>query len=53
MAPGFNDALGEGFKQFLYDASVNILTVTKGAVYVCMSSSELHTLQAAFSNLLA
>jgi DNA modification methylase len=44
-----NDALGEGFKQFLYDASVNILTVTKGAVYVCMSSSELHTLQAAFS----
>jgi hypothetical protein len=43
-----NDALGEGFKQFLYDASVNILTVTKGAVYVCMSSSELHTLQAAF-----
>ncbi|MBF0354946.1 MAG: site-specific DNA-methyltransferase [Alphaproteobacteria bacterium] len=44
-----NDALGDGFKQFLYDASVNILTVTKGAVYICMSSSELHTLQAAFT----
>jgi DNA modification methylase len=43
-----NDALGEGFRQFLYDASVNILAVTKGAVYICMSSSELHTLQGAF-----
>ena len=27
----------------------NILSVTKGAVYVCMSSSELHTLQRAFA----
>ena len=44
-----NDALGDGFRQFLYDASVNILTVTKGAVYMCMSSSELHTLQDAFT----
>ena len=43
-----NDALGESFGAFLYDASVNILTVTKGAVYVCMSSSELDTLQKAF-----
>jgi DNA modification methylase len=43
-----NDALGGGFKQFLYDVCVNILTVTKGAVYMCMSSSELHTLQSAF-----
>ena len=34
--------------RFLYDASVNILTVTKGAVYICMSSSELDTLQKAF-----
>ena len=32
----------------LYDACVNILTVTKGAVYICMSSSELDTLQKAF-----
>jgi DNA modification methylase len=44
-----NDALGEGFRQFLYDASVNILSVTKGATYICMSSSELHTLKTAFT----
>ncbi len=43
-----NDALGESFGAFLFDASVNILTVTKGAVYICMSSSELDTLQKAF-----
>ena len=44
-----NDNLGEGFERFLYDACVNIITVTKGAVYICMSSSELHTLQKAFA----
>jgi DNA modification methylase len=43
-----NDNLGEGFEQFLYDACVNFLLVCKGAVYVCMSSSELDTLQSAF-----
>ena len=43
-----NDDLGEDFEQFLRDACVNILAVTKGAVYICMSSSELHTLQNAF-----
>jgi len=43
-----NDNLGDGFEQFLRDACANILTVTKGAVYICMSSSELHTLQKAF-----
>ena len=43
-----NDFLGEEFGAFLYDACVNILTVTKGAVYMCMSSSELDTLQTAF-----
>jgi DNA modification methylase len=43
-----NDNLGEGFERFLYDACVNILAVTKGAAYICMSSSELHTLQKAF-----
>ena len=43
-----NDNLGDGFEKFLYDACVNILTVCKGAVYICMSSSELHTLQKAF-----
>ena len=45
-----NDALGEGFYQFLYDTCVNLLMVTKGACYVCMSSSELHTLQKAFTD---
>jgi len=43
-----NDDLGDGFETFLYDSCVNILTMTKGGVYICMSSSELHTLQAAF-----
>jgi DNA modification methylase len=43
-----NDNLGEGFEKFLYDACVNMLAVAKGAVYICMSSSELHTLQKAF-----
>src|SRR3546814_8788473 len=46
--PILNDALGESFGALLYDASVSILTVTKGAVYICMSSSELDTLQKAF-----
>ena len=46
--PILNDALGEKFGPFLYDACVNILMVTKGAVYLCMSSSELDTLQKAF-----
>jgi DNA modification methylase len=46
--PILNDALGADFAQLLYDACLNILTVTKGAVYVCMSSSELDTLQKAF-----
>ena len=44
-----NDDLGSGFEAFLHDACANILSVTKGAVYVCMSSSELHTLQRAFT----
>jgi len=44
-----NDALGDAFGQFLYDACVLINVHTNGAVYICMSSSELHTLQAAFS----
>jgi len=43
-----NDNLGDGFEQFLRDACTNILAVTKGAVYICMSSSELHTLYKAF-----
>jgi DNA modification methylase len=44
-----NDDLGAGFEAFLHQACANILDVTKGAVYVCMSSSELHNLQRAFT----
>ena len=47
--PILNDDLGDDFEAFLHDACANILTVTKGAVYICMSSSELDTLQRAFS----
>ena len=43
-----NDNLGEGFAPFLLDACTNMLAVTKGAIYICMSSSELHTLEKAF-----
>ena len=46
--PILNDNLGDDFGAFLTDACRNILTVTKGAVYVAMSSSELDTLQSAF-----
>jgi DNA modification methylase len=46
--PILNDALGEDFGALLYDACVNLLTLTKGAVYICMSSSELDRLQKAF-----
>jgi DNA modification methylase len=44
-----NDNLGADFEQFLRDACVNILAVTKGAIYICMSSSELHTLHRTFT----
>ena len=43
-----NDKLGTKFFDFLRDACANMLAVTKGAVYICMSSSELHTLHQAF-----
>jgi len=46
--PILNDNLGDGFGGFLMEACHNILTHTKGAVYIAMSSSELDTLQAAF-----
>jgi DNA modification methylase len=44
-----NDALGNGFERFLYDACISIIAHTSGAIYMCMSSSELHTLQKAFA----
>ncbi len=43
-----NDNLGNEFHGFLLAAMTNMLTVCKGAIYVCMSSSELDTLQIAF-----
>ncbi|MBX6741927.1 MAG: site-specific DNA-methyltransferase [Acetobacteraceae bacterium] len=43
-----NDALGEGFLDFLRPALANLLSVTKGACYVCMSSSEWPTLHRAW-----
>jgi DNA modification methylase len=46
--PIANDNLGSDFEQFLRDACVNMLAVCKGAIYVCMSSSEIHTLQRVF-----
>ena len=46
--PILNDNMGADFAAFLLLACQNILAVTKGAVYIAMSSSELDTLQAAF-----
>ena len=46
--PILNDNLGEDFQGFLTAACTNLLSVTKGAIYIAMSSSELDTLQAAF-----
>ena len=43
-----NDNLGENFGQFLTDSLSNMLMYCRGAAYVCMSSSELHTLYNAF-----
>jgi DNA modification methylase len=43
-----NDNLGSEFQQFLTDACTEMVKVCKGALYICMSSSELHTLHTAF-----
>jgi hypothetical protein len=45
-----NDKLGGKFYKFLREASANMLAATKGGIYVCMSSSELHTLYQAFTD---
>jgi DNA modification methylase len=45
-----NDDLGEGFGAFLQSACVQLLAFTRGPVYMCMSSSELHTLYRAFTS---
>lgn len=44
-----NDALGEGFRDFLRSACANLIAVCQGAIYICMSSSQLHTLYQAFT----
>ena len=44
-----NDNLGYGFENFLGQACTNMLALNKGAIYICMSSSELHTLRKAFT----
>ena len=45
-----NDDLGDSFGSFLRHACANLLRFTQGAIYICMSSSELHTLQKAFQD---
>src|SRR5262249_51553194 len=54
-APGLgveiaNDDLGKSFPAFLEAACRRMLEHTCGAVYVAMSSSELHTLYSAFTS---
>ncbi|MBV0900102.1 MAG: DNA modification methylase [Wolbachia endosymbiont of Fragariocoptes setiger] len=42
------DDQGEKYELFLFDICSHILAHTKGAIYICTSSSELGTLQKAF-----
>jgi len=44
-----NDDLGDQFDTFLAAACRSILAVNEGAIYMCMSSRELHRLYAAFT----
>lgn len=44
-----NDNLGNDFPAFLKTACERILENTVGAIYLCMSSTELHTLYQAFT----
>jgi DNA modification methylase len=43
-----NDDQGEKYELFLYNICSHILSYTKGAIYICSSSSELATLQKVF-----
>ncbi len=45
-----NDNLGEEFNKFLQDLCVVALEYTKGALYICMSGSEMHNLNKAFED---
>src|SRR6266404_1530626 len=47
--PIANDDLAEGFEPFLYQACLNLLRFTRGGIYICMSSSQLHTLHTVFT----
>ncbi|HEY4359582.1 MAG TPA: site-specific DNA-methyltransferase [Bryobacteraceae bacterium] len=44
-----NDDLGREFEAFLQAACNAILAVAQGAIYICMSSSELHRLHRAYA----
>jgi DNA modification methylase len=44
-----NDHLGAGFEQFLSRACHNLLEASTGAIYICMSSSEIDTLRRVFT----
>jgi DNA modification methylase len=44
-----NDNLGDEFQQFLHAACTAMLAMCRGPLYICMSSSELHRLYAAFT----
>lgn len=43
-----NDNLGVAFYEFLTTSISHLLAISKGSLYICMSSSELDTLQRAF-----
>jgi DNA modification methylase len=43
-----NDNLGLAFGDFLAEACRNLVQVTRGAMYICMSSSEIDTLKREF-----
>ena len=43
-----NDNLGEDFPDFLSQVCTHLVACSKGAIYIAMSSSELHTLKQAF-----
>jgi DNA modification methylase len=44
-----NDNLGGSYPQFLAKACRNLLEVTQGAIYICISSSEIDTLKSTFA----
>ena len=48
--PIANDNLGAAFAGFLSETCSRLLAVCNGALYICMSSSELATLQQAFTD---